>query len=38
VFDRVQECIYNIHKVSFIPSLTQQIMPYLLVAYTTVTV
>jgi hypothetical protein len=38
VFDTVQECIYNIYKASFSPGSVQQIMPKLLVAYTTMTV
>jgi hypothetical protein len=37
VFDTVQGCIYNIYKASFSPGSVQQIMPYLLVAYTTMT-
>jgi hypothetical protein len=38
VFDTVQECIYNIYEASFSPGSVQQIMPQLLVAYTTTTV
>jgi hypothetical protein len=38
VFDAVQECMYNIYKASFSPGSVQQIMPQLLVAYTTMTV
>jgi hypothetical protein len=38
VFDTGQECIYNIYKASFSPGSVQQIMPKLLVAYTTMTV
>jgi hypothetical protein len=38
VLDTVKECIYNIYKASFSSGSVRQIMPQLLIAYTTMTV